>query len=130
MLKHLNENKIIKILIIYLSSTLKGGVVFAVGLSLISILMEITKSDSAVLFYLIYMFVVIGGFVCGIAAHKKQKGRGFIDGSISSIPYSLLVFIIISALTDFNFNNSVILVFILSALGGFLGGITSANTRL
>lgn len=130
MFSHLYENKIFKILIIYLSSMLKGGVVFTVGLSLIAITMEITNSNSALLYYIIYIFVILGGFICGVAAHKKLKSRGFLDGIISSVPYSLFVFIVISALTNFSFNKSVILVFVLSVLGGFLGGITSANTRL
>ena len=130
MLRQLKENKIFKILVIYLSSMLKGGVVFAVGLSLIALIMETLNNDSALLYYGIYMFVVIGAFVCGIASHKKLRGRGFLIGVFSSIPYSLLVFVITSALSNFCINKNIVFVFILSIIGGFLGGITSANTRI
>ena len=130
MLTQIKENKIFKIFIIYLSSVLKGGVVFSVGLSIVALIMESVKNNSSFLYYAIYVLVILGSFVCGIAAHKKLRGRGFFIGVLSSIPYFLFVFIITTVLTSFSFNKSIIFVFSLSVLGGFLGGITSANTRI
>ena len=114
----------------YLLGVLRGFIVFSslyLGLSLI---MFKTNFESVFLYYFIFLFIVLGGFVCGAYVYKKVRGRGFLIGLISTVPYSLLVFLVFFLINGFSVSENIFLVFILSLLGGFLGGITAANTKI
>ena len=124
------DNKILNKLFIYSTSVLKGVLLYIIGLSLLAIIITKSNSDSGLLYYPIYLFMLFGAFVCGVSAYKKSKGRGFLTGIISSVPYSIIIFLITAILVKFNFNINILWVFLLSAMGGFLGGITAANTKI
>ena len=114
----------------YFIGVLKGfGVFFALYIGL-AFLMYKTNSNSAFLYYLIFLFIILGGFICGIHVYKKVRGRGFLTGLISTVPYSILVFLLFCILNGFNLSGDIFLVFLLSLAGGFLGGITAANTKI
>ncbi len=130
MFKALSENKLVKKSILIFFSTLKGVLVYVIGLCSVALLMNLLKKDSSVLYYSLYVFIMLGSFVCAIASCKKLNGRGFLIGLLSAVPYSLFVFILTLVLSEFNISPNIIMVFFLSFLGGFLGGITAVNTRL
>ena len=130
MLKKLKEGKFLYKFKIYGISVLKGSLVYIIGLSLLAIIMDKLKTDSDFIYYIAYIFVMLGGFVCAVSAYKKIKGRGFLTGIISSVPYSVVIFVITAILLKFNLNINILFVFLLSAMGGFLGGITAANTNI
>lgn len=77
-----------------------------------------------------FLFIILGGFICGVYVYKKVRGRGFLTGLLSTIPYSLLVFFVICLINGFTISSDIFLVFLLSLSGGFLGGITAANTKI
>lgn len=114
----------------YIFGALRGLVVFTVFYLLIAFIMNKTNIDSDFLYYLIYLFIIFGGFVCGVYVYKKVRGRGFLTGIISTFPYSLLVFLVFCLINGFNVSGEILIVFLLSLSGGFLGGITAANTKI
>ena len=125
-----NEDNILKLVKPYLLGSIKGLTVFTVFYSVIALLMYKTNLNNQYIYYLIYVFIILGGFVCAISVYKKAKGRGFLTGIISSIPYSLSVFLIICAINRFNISTDILIIFILTLSGGFLGGITAANVKI
>ena len=114
----------------YTIGVLRGFGVFSVFYLLIAFIMNKTSSESALYYYLIYLFIILGGFFCGIYVYKKVRGRGFLTGVISTVPYSMLVFLAFCLISGFNVSGDILIVFLLSLSGGFLGGITAANTRI
>ncbi len=114
----------------YLFGVLRGFIVFAVLYLFLSLVMYKTNSESTVLYCLMFAFIILGAFICGIYVYKKVRGRGFLTGLLSTIPYSLLVFFVICLINGFSVSGDIFLVFILSLSGGFLGGVTAANTKI
>lgn len=114
----------------YLFGVVRGFAVFAVLYLSLAFIMFKTNYESAFLYYLMFVFIIFGGFVCGVYVYKKVRGRGFLTGLISSLPYSLLVFFTILIINGFNVSGEVLLIFLLSLSGGFLGGIIAANTKI
>ena len=114
----------------YLFGVLRGASVFGVLYILIACIMYKTGSESALFYYLTFLFIILGGFVCGVYVYKKVKGRGFLTGLISTVPYSMLVFLLFCLINGFKVSGDIFLVFLLSLSGGFLGGITAANTKI
>ena len=114
----------------YFFGVLRGSIVFTVLYLCVSFFMYKTNSDSAFLYYAMFLFIILGGFVCGIYVYKKVRGRGFLTGLISAVPYSLVVFFMFCLINGFTVASDILLVFLLSLSGGFLGGITAANTKI
>ena len=114
----------------YALGVLRGLAVFISLYFIIALIMNKTSSESALFYYLMYFFIILGGFVCGVYVYKRVRGRGFLTGIISTIPYSLLVFLLLCLLNGFNASGEILIVFLLSLSGGFLGGITAANTKI
>ncbi len=110
--------------------TIRGVLLFSVLYLGLALIMYKTNSEIAIFYYLIYLFVILGGFVCGIYVYKKVRGRGFLTGVISSIPYSIAVFLIFCSINGFHISVNILLVLLLTLTGGFLGGITAANTKI
>lgn len=114
----------------YLFGVLRGFIVFF-GLYLcLSLVMYKTNSESKILFFLMFTFIILGGFICGAYVYKKVRGRGFLIGLLSTVPYSLLVFLVICIINGFTVSGDIFLVFLLALSGGFLGGVTAANTKI
>ena len=114
----------------YLFGVLRGFIVFF-GLYLcLSLVMYKTNSESKILYCLMFAFIILGGFICGAYVYKKGRGRGFLTGLLSTVPYSLLVFLVICIINGFTVSGDIFLVFLLALSGGFLGGVTAANTKI
>ncbi len=114
----------------YILGITRGFLVFAVLYLCLSFVMYKTNSESIILYCLMFIFIILGGFICGIYVYKKVRGRGFLTGLLSTVPYSLLVFIVICLINNFSLSSDIFLVFLLALSGGFLGGITAANTKI
>ncbi len=114
----------------YFLGTVRGLLVFLILYFGLAFLMYKTNIESAVLYYLVYLFICLGGFLCAIYTYKKVGGRGFLTGIIACIPYSLIIFLLFSLINGFNISSNIILVFVLILSAGFLGGITAANTKI
>ena len=114
----------------FILGTLRGLAVFCVLYFLLGFIMYKTNADLTVLYYAVYLFIAMGGFVCGIYVYRKIGGRGFLTGVTSTIPYSIIVFLIFLFVNGFHISDNILLVFVLTLSGGFLGGITAANTKI
>ncbi len=114
----------------YFFGVLRGSIVFTALYLCVSFFMFKTNSESAIFYYAIFLFIILGGFVCGVYVYKKVRGRGFLTGLISAIPYSVVVFLVFCFINSFRVSSDIFLVFLLSLSGGFLGGITAANTKI
>ncbi len=125
--KYNNKLKIIKP---YIIGVLKGFAVFSILFLLTALIMYKFNLDNKALYYLIYLFIALGGFISAISVYKRVRGRGFLTGVIASLPYSVLVFLLISLILRFNISGDIFLVLLLTLSGGFSGGVTAANTKI
>ncbi len=125
-----NDKNFIKSIKPYIIGVSKGFGLFSVLFICTALIMYKFNFDNQAMYYLIYLFIIFGSFVCAVSVYKKVRGRGFLTGIISSLPYSALVFLLICAINAFNISGNILLVFLLTLSGGFLGGITAANTKL
>ena len=114
---------------IYMFSALKGLVLFLIGLLITSLLIIKNSSNDGIIFYIFsFVLMALGGFVSGFSAHKKLKGRGFINGVIAASIYLLVLFIIIIISMKFQVGTNILLIAPICLVSGFLGGMVSANT--
>ncbi len=128
--KNKNVNNIFNRIKPYLFGVLRGFSVFIILYLALAFIMFKTNYESALLYCLMFIFLILGGFVCGVYVYKKVRGRGFLIGLISTIPYSLLVMLVFCLINGFRASSDILLVLLLSLSGGFLGGITAANTKI
>ena len=130
----MSENKVATALLHklkpYIFGVIKGNAVFCVFYFALAFFMLKTNAQSPAFYYLMFLFIMLGGFVCAVCVYKRVKGRGFLTGIISSVPYSLVVFLIISAINGFEISVKTLVVLLLAVIGGFLGGVTAANTKI
>ena len=128
--KNKNVSELINKFKPYLFGVLRGFVVFSLLYSGLSFVMYKTNSESKILYCLMFAFIILGGFICGVYVYKKVRGRGFLTGLLSTVPYSYFVFFVICFINGFTVSSDIFLVFLLSLSGGFLGGVTAANTKI
>ncbi len=114
----------------FIFGTIQGLAVFFALYFILALILYKTNLELSVLYFLMFLFIILGSFVCAIYTYKKVGGRGFLTGIISSFPYSLFVFFIICLINGFNVSSNIFIVFFLTLSGGFLGGITAANTKI
>ncbi len=114
----------------YLFGVLRGFSVFTILYLCLAFIMFKTNCESVFLYYLMFIFIVLGGFLCGVYVYKKVRGRGFLTGLLSTIPYSLLVVFIFCLINGFKVSSDIFLVLFLSLSGGFLGGVIAANSKI
>lgn len=114
----------------FVLGNLRGLAVFSVLFFIVAFIMYKTNIEIAALYYLIYIFIILGGFINGVYVYKKVRGRGFLTGIVTSIPYSIVIFLIFCLINSFNISGNILLVFLLTLSGGFLGGVTAANTKI
>ncbi len=114
--------------IIYLISSVKGLVVLAIGLSVVSVI--IMKSTDFNLFtkFIIYGLVIFGGFLSGFFANKKLKCRGIVNGTVASLAFAIIFSLICIIAMRFNISPEILILFPVSIVGGIVGGIISANS--
>ncbi len=114
----------------FLFGTIRGLIIFSVLYLSLTYIMYKTNTETSALYFLMFLFIILGGFVSAVYTYKKVRGRGFLTGIIASVPYSIVVFFIFCLINCFEISNNILLVFLLTLLGGFLGGITAANTKI
>ncbi len=111
----------------YLICSIKGVFITFAGLILCSLFVLNNSEISGFVNILIYVSVALGSFVCGYLSFKRLKGRGVINGLISSISYSVILILFISLISELNVSANVLVVIPVSVIAGTIGGITSAN---
>lgn len=119
-------NKNYNIPTLYAFSVIKGLIIFFIG-ALLCAFMVLRSSQSNFFFYLIYLFIALGAFLCSFSASKKIKGRGIIKGLISSGIYSVVILIMSIVLMRFNISGNILLLFPVCLLPGVVGGILAVK---
>ncbi len=106
---------------LYTFAVLKGLAVFLNGLIMCSF-MVLKSQQSNFFYYLAYLFVALGAFLCGYSASKKIKGKGFLKGLISSGIYMLVIILASLILMKFSISVNILLLIPLCLIPGFTGG--------
>ena len=114
----------------YLLGVIRGFGAFMALYMVLALIMYKINTESKILYCLMFAFIILGGFICGVYVYKKVRGRGFLTGLLSTVPYSLLVFLVICLINGFTVSGDIFLVFLLSLSGGFSGGVIAANTKI
>ena len=123
------DSEILKLLFKYLPCFLKGILCIAIGILVLSFSYYKMSDHSIVIYYMCYLFLVLGGFVSGNSSHKKIGGRGIVAGSLGALPVALFFYIL---LLIFSFKVLTIYSLIcplMCVVGGAIGGIISSNTK-
>lgn len=121
------SNNVIKT---YVIGAFLGLILFLMGLILTSLILYKTKSSSTALYYIPYIFVFLGNFIDAAYCHKRVGNRGFLTGIISALPYSFIIIMLCAFVTDFSATAKLLVVIPISVIGGFLGGVMSANKKI
>lgn len=106
---------------LYAFAVLKGLAVFLNGLIMCSF-MVLKSQQSNFFYYLAFMFVALGAFLCGYSASKNVIGKGFLNGLASSGIYMLIIFLISLILMKFNISVNILFIVPLCLIPGFIGG--------
>ena len=114
----------------YLLGVIRGFGAFVALYMVLALIMYKINTESKILYCLMFAFIILGGFICGVYVYKKVRGRGFLTGLLSTVPYSILVFLVICLINGFTVSGDIFLVFLLSLSGGFSGGVIAANTKI
>lgn len=122
------NNKPQKTIVIYLLSVLKGFAVSFAGLVLISFLLMNKGTFTTFTKIIIYVLIASGALLCGYLAHKRLRGRGIINGILSSAIYLIIYIIISLVLMRFQVDSNLLLLVPVVLLSGIIGGILSANS--
>ena len=110
----------------YIISASKGFAIALIGLFIVSFLLY--KNNSFTLFnkLIIYLSIALGGFVAGLSAHNRLRGRGFINGIIASAIYIALLSFILILVLKLNFSAHMLIIYPVAILSGFVGGVVKA----
>ena len=111
----------------YLISSLIGLAVLFIGWSLIAILLVSGMKLNGSTKIFIYVFICLGGFISGFLSHKKIKGRGIVNGLISSVVYGLISLILICFIMSFKISVGLFIIIPLIIACGCFGGVLEAN---
>ena len=60
----------------YIIGVLRGLVVFAAFYLLTAFIMNKTNFEADFIYYLVYLFIILGGFVCGVGPERGSGGAG------------------------------------------------------
>ncbi len=122
-------NKQYKPIILYLVSVVKGVLVFSGGIILVAFLFMNSGNFNTFTKIMAYAIIFIGAFVSGFCSNRKIKGRGFLDGIISSLLYCVFISVVLIIIMRFNISMNILFVFLCGISGGIIGGIISANSK-
>lgn len=118
------QNKIIT----YILSSVKGIVLFIIGLIILSLVILNNPSESLFVYVFSYILIALGGFTSGYSAYKSLRGRGFLNGIVAASIYMCFLLILIVVLMKFQVKTNVLLIIPICVISGFLGGTIGANT--
>lgn len=113
--------------VIYLFCALRGVVVTFLVFMVVSLLLLNNSSFTTFTKVILYLGIALGSVVCGYRANKKLKGKGIVNGSVSSIFYCVLFFVLICLLLKFGISKILFFTIPLIVLSCITGGIICAN---
>ncbi len=117
-----------KHIVTYIKSSLKGFVVSFVLVLLLAVLyIKNIKFGDLATCILIYISFAVGGLITGYYSHKKVGGKGFVNGIIGGLLYSLIMVGFILIIVRFSFSFNLLILISISVISSIIGGILSAN---
>lgn len=128
--KKANNNKIYNKIKPYIKGAVIGNIIFFIGVMITSLIIYKSDVDSTFVYTIPLVFMFFGAFFCGVSVQKKVGGRGFLTGTLSSLPFIAVVLIFVCAILCFKINFNILTMIPIGILGGFTGGITAVNTRI
>lgn len=114
--------------LIYCMCALKGLLGFGVAIALMGVIILKKAGVSDGWYYISYIGISLGGFICGFSAHKKINGRGFINGLIASFAYCAIMIVLLMIISGFKISPSILIIVPICLISGFVGGTIGANT--
>lgn len=123
------NNQLLNLLLKYLPCFLKGFLVFVFGILVLTLAYYKMSSHKETINYLIYIFICLGAFLVGKSTFNKFKGRGILTGALGSVPYFLVILILVLVFSKFNLNAFILIIPIISIIFGSVGGIIGANSK-
>lgn len=78
--------------------------------------------------YLIFS-VIIGSFICGFVGSSFLPFKGIVSGLMSSVTYTIIVFLIVFIFTKGSLNSYSFLLPVFIIISSVVGGITKANLK-
>lgn len=124
----IKKNKPQKPAVSYIISVLKGFAVSFAGLILISFLLINNGTFTTFTKIFIYVVIGLGALLSGFISNKKLKGRGIVNGLLSSAVYLLIYMMISLIVMRFQVGSNLLLLVPVVLLSGIIGGILSANS--
>lgn len=114
--------------VLYCFAVIKGLIVFTLGIAVLSLIILKNNPNSTVFYCFAYLIIALGSFTGGFGAHKKLRGRGFLNGLTASAVYMAVILIATVLIMKFNFSSNILIIVPICLISGFLGGTVSANT--
>ncbi len=121
------NQKVNKPVVIYPLCALRGVIVTFLCFGVVSLLLLNKSSFTTFTKLFLYFSIALGSFVCGYFANKKIKGKGIINGLLSSVFYSVIFIIVVCLLLKFGVSKLLFLTVPLIVVGCITGGVVCAN---
>ena len=112
----------------YVISIFSGLAFFLLGVAITAVILFYTSTDSRLIFYIPYIFIVIGGLILSKRLYKNSNSRGFEVGIKAGVLYSVLIFLI-TFLFCFKVSVFSFLMVFVAILSCTVGGVLAANSR-
>ena len=123
------KSDILNIIVKYLPCLVKGGVITAIGILVLSFAYYKMSSHSIILYYLNYLFIALGAFITGNSTYYKFGGRGIVAGGLGVIPLIFFELISIFAFSYTKISIFIIIILLICFSFGAIGGIIASNTK-
>ena len=106
------------------------GILFTIALTFIfSFVLTHSETLSKITNLYFIVSVYSGGLICGFISTKLLSFKGFISGLLSSIPFSLIIVLLIIVISKQSLNLFTYIFIVGIVIICTIGGIISANTK-
>ncbi|MBE6747753.1 MAG: TIGR04086 family membrane protein [Ruminococcaceae bacterium] len=123
------DSKKFKLILKYLPCFLKGFLITALGILVLSFAYYKLSTHSVIIYYLTYLFIALGGFVAGNSTYHKLGGRGIVVGAIGALPVAVVIYAILAIFCLKEITAFSLIILPICILCGCLGGIIGSNSK-
>ena len=123
------DSKNMKLFLKYLPCFFKGFLIVVIGILVLSFAYYKLSEHSWIIYYISYLFLLLGGFVSGNSLHKKAGGRGILTGTLGALAVAFISYLILIIVAFKNLSIFSLIAPLVCVLGGTFGGIISSNTK-
>ncbi len=112
-----------------LTANLIGTICAVIFTLLCSLLLQKAEILSGSLTVYFVVCITLGALINGFVAAKRCSIKGIFSGIISSLPYALIITVIMLFFSKGILNTNTIFLYLAVIIGSTVGGIFSANTK-